>query len=213
MKSKVIRYAIFVIAVITLPIVAFVVVTYIESNAATLPHYKDDYLKIAKSEARIVAPFSFINQDGNLLTGDFVKDKVWVACFFFTTCPTICPKMIKGMGDVQTAFAGEDLVRLVSFTVDPLKDTPDVLKKYAEQRNVHTKQWNLLTGKKKDLYRYARKELLLMATDGDGGPMDFIHSDRLVLLDQDNYIRGYYDGTESSEVKQLIKDIKKLIQK
>lgn len=211
MKSKIRVYTVFVLAVITLPILAFQVVRHFESNSSSLPHYTDNYLTTPKNEARKVASFNFTNQDGNLLNGNFVENKVWIACYFFTTCPTICPKMITGMADIQAAFAGNDNVKLVSFTVDPLKDTPEVLKKYAEQKGAHTDQWSFLTGEKKDLYRYARKELTLMATDGDGGPTDFIHSDRLVLIDQDSYIRGYYDGTEPSEVKQLIKDIEKLI--
>lgn len=210
MKSRMKVYTGFVIAVVALPLIVFAIVQYFEAKSP-LAHYGDNYFKIEKAAARKVSPFSFVNQDGNLLSGDFVEGKVWVACYFFTTCPTICPKMITGMGDVQTAYAGDDRVRIVSFTVDPLKDTPEVLKGYADTRSVDTDQWNFVTGDKKELYRYARKELTLMATDGDGGPMDFIHSDRLVLLDQENYIRGYYDGTEPADVKQLIKDIDKLL--
>ena len=176
-----------------------------------MPYYGNDFTQIDKGNARKVASFEFANQEGQTITGDFVEGKVWVACYFFTTCPTICPRMITGMGNIQQKFASEDRLKLVSFTVDPKNDTPEVLQKYAKDRDIDTWQWNLLTGDKKDLYRYARKELTLMATDGDGGPQDFIHSDRLVLLDQNNYIRGYYDGTETSEVNQLITDIKKLL--
>lgn len=204
-------YVGFVVGVIALPLIAFATVRYVETNMAQLPYYGDNFEQIEAGDARKVASFEFINQDGHQLNGDFVEGKVWVACYFFTTCPTICPRMIAGMGDIQREFSSEDRVRLVSFTVDPLNDTPEVLKWYAEDRAIGTQQWSLVTGEKKDLYRYARKELTLMATDGDGGPQDFIHSDRLVLLDQMNYIRGYYDGTELSEINQLIVDIKKLL--
>lgn len=211
MRSKRKVYIWFIVGVIALPLIAFAIVRYIEANVRALPHYGNDFTRIEKGRARKVAPFEFTNQGGQKLTSDFVEGKVWVACYFFTTCPTTCPRMIAGMGDIQQEFAGEDRLRLVSFTVDPQNDTPEVLQKYAQDRDIDTRQWNLVTGAKKDLYRYARKELTLMATDGDGGPRDFIHSDRLVLLDKNNYIRGYYDGTEASEVRQLITDIKKLL--
>lgn len=211
MKNKRRVYFWFVTLVICIPLLAFTLVNYVESNSKSLPYYGENFVEIKKSEAREVGDFEFTNQDGLTQASTFVKGKVWIACYFFTTCPTICPRMIAGMGDIQREFSDEAQLRMVSFTVDPDKDTPEVLKQYASIRNINTAQWNLLTGNKKDLYKYARKELTLLATDGDGGPQDFIHSDRLVLIDQDNLIRGYYDGTESTEVKQLIKDIRKLI--
>jgi len=209
-KSKGKIYLLFIGLVLFVPLLAFTVVRYFESHD-TLPFYGENFSVIKADEAKKVGSFEFVNQDGKLLSDKFVEGKIWVACYFFTSCPSICPKMIAGMGNVQAAFPAEDQLRMVSFTVDPDKDNPEVLKKYAEIRNINTQQWNLVTGTKKDLYRYARKELKLLATDGDGGPQDFIHSDRLVLIDGDNHIRGYYDGTEPSEVKQLIMDIKKLI--
>lgn len=211
MKNKRKVYFWFVSLVICVPLLAFALVRYVESNNRSLPYYGENFTEIKENEARKVGAFEFTNQDGKMLTSKFVEGKIWVACYFFTTCPTICPKMIAGMGDIQQAFPDEDQIKMVSFTVDPDKDTPELLKHYANIRNINTSQWNLVTGTKKDLYKYARKELTLMATDGDGGPQDFIHSDRLVLVDQNNLIRGYYDGTEPNEVKQLITDIKKLI--
>lgn len=211
MKNKRRVYFWFVTLVICIPLLAFTLVNYVESNSKSLPYYGENFVEIKKSEAREVGDFEFTNQDGLTQAITFVKGKVWIACYFFTTCPTICPRMIAGMGDIQREFSDEAQLRMVSFTVDPDKDTPEVLKQYASIRNINTAQWNLLTGNKKDLYKYARKELTLLATDGDGGPQDFMHIDRLVLIDQNNLIRGYYDGTESTEVKQLIKDIRKLI--
>lgn len=211
MKSRKQVYTWFVVLVIAFPVIAFQIVRSLESNKKDLPYYGPDYVPTERNQARRINPFVFTNQDGEQLDGKFTEGKVWVACYFFTACPTICPKMISGMGDVQKEFSNEEDLRLLSFTVDPGNDIPEVLKQYAETRGINTRHWNLLTGDKKELYKYARKELTLMATDGDGGPADFIHSDRLVLIDRDNYIRGYYDGTEPSEVKQLIKDIRKII--
>jgi protein SCO1/2 len=213
MKNRRKIYFWFVTLVISLPLLAFSFVRYIESNNQSLPFYGENVNEKSAEEAKKVNSFQFTNQDGNTLDGKFVEGKVWVACYFFTTCSTICPKMIAGMGDIQRNFSNEDRLRMVAFTVDPVNDTPEVLKEYATTRNINTKQWSLLTGNKKELYRYARKELALLATDGDGGPQDFIHSDRLVLIDQNNFIRGYYDGTEPAEVKQLIIDIKKLLKR
>jgi protein SCO1/2 len=139
--------------------------------------------------------------------------KVWVACYFFTTCPTICPKMISGMKEVANVYTLNEQFGMISFTVDPVQDTPEKLKAYALARNLPTHQWHLATGRKTDLYRFARKGLMVVATDGDGGPGDFIHSDKLVLIDQESRIRGYYDGTEPSEVKQLTRDVAKLLKK
>jgi protein SCO1/2 len=95
--------------------------------------------------------------------------------------------------------------------VDPERDNPGVLKNYAQRMKIETGNWDLLTGTKKDIYRMARNSFLAVATDGDGGPEDFIHSEKLVLIDKQKRIRGFYTGTSDQEVKQLIIDIKKLL--
>jgi protein SCO1/2 len=102
-------------------------------------------------------------------------------------------------------------IRLASITVDPERDNPGVLKNYAQRMKIETGNWDLLTGTKKDIYRMARNSFLAVATDGDGGPEDFIHSEKLVLIDKQKRIRGFYTGTSDQEVKQLIIDIKKLL--
>ena len=201
----------FMILVLVLPLLVFGLVKLFEFHFQPLPYYGKSYQQQDSIHAYQVTPFKFTNQDGKEITGDFISDKIWVACYFFTTCPSICPKMIAGMGEVQERFKNEKGLRMVSFTVDPEHDTPRILNDYAHVKSIDTKQWSLVTGNKTELYRYARKELKLVATDGDGGPQDFIHSDRLVLIDKENHIRGYYDGTEQSEVKQLMHDIESLL--
>ena len=99
---------------------------------------------------------------------------------------------------------------LSSFTVDPVSDSISVLQNYAMKYGVSADQWQLLTGDKKQIYRLARNSFRVVATDGDGGPGDFIHSEKLILLDKEQRIRGYYDGTSQKEVNKLIRDIKKL---
>jgi protein SCO1/2 len=106
------------------------------------------------------------------------------------------------------AYGGKNIL-LCSFTVDPERDSSTRLADYAKLMGIRN-NWLLLTGEKKELYRFARKDLLVVATDGDGGPADFIHSDNLVLIDAHKKIRGYYQGTDENQVNQLIRDIQKL---
>ena len=163
------------------------------------------------SNAHFVVPqFSFTNQEGRIITSEFVKNKVWVADYFFTSCASSCPKLTRSLRNVEVQFANDDNVRLVSFSVDPEHDTPARLTAYTKLFDVRTGQWQFLTGDKKALYSFARNGLLISATDGDGGKNDFIHSSNLVLIDKDGHIRGYYDGTSNSDVQQLVKDIKRL---
>ena len=118
--------------------------------------------------------------------------------------------MTKSLIRIQEAFKTDAEILISSFTVDPERDSSAQLKKYARQYNVDTRNWNLLTGDKKEIYKLARNSFMLVATDGDGGPDDFIHSESLVLIDKQKKIRGYYNGTSNDEVNQLIIDIKKL---
>lgn len=197
---------------IFLPTVAFFTMRYYQQNISELPYYAENYAIQNNIPDFKVPAYQFINQDSLTVDNSFTDGKIWVAHYFFTTCPTICPAMISGMSDVQEQFKNNSELRIVSFTVDPKTDTPEVLKNYAENRGIDTQQWQLATGDKKLLYRFARKGLFIEATDGDGGANDFIHSEKLVLIDSNNRIRGYYDGTESSDIKLLINDIQRLLE-
>lgn len=199
------------VTVILLPVTAFALFRWYEDRIAPLPYFGAGYaLESADGPHFSVPSFAFVNEDGQPLDQAFVKGRIWVANYFFVACPSICPKMMADMRAVQIAFSGDDRVRIVSLTVNPEKDTPDQLKAYAVNRRIDLRQWQLGTGDKKALYRFARKGLGITATDGDGGPNDFIHSDRFVLVDQDGHIRGYYDGTSPAEVRQLVSDIRRL---
>lgn len=136
-----------------------------------------------------------------------LKDKIFVAEFFFATCPTICPKMTMQMKRLQEKFKDEPEIVLLSFTVDPARDTVAALEAYASQYGVDASKWNLLTGDKKVIYDLARHGFFLAAMDGDGGEHDFIHSEKLVLIDKDKRIRGYYDGTDYENVNELMDEI------
>lgn len=163
-----------------------------------------------------VGNFSFTNQYGETITQNSVKGKVYVAEYFFTTCGTICPKMNEQMQRVQLAFADNNEVRLLSFTVDPLVDKVEQMKRYADGHGAKKGQWHFLTGTKEKLYELARKSFFVLkpaeaANLGDAGS-DFIHTNNFVLVDRIGRIRGYYDGTSKAEVDDLIKDIQRLLE-
>ncbi len=155
-----------------------------------------------------IADFSLTNQNGKTITHDDYRDKIYIADFFFTTCPTICPIMTKNMADVQGLIMSNDDVLLLSHSVTPEIDSVAQLKKYAMEKGVNDKKWNLVTGDKKQIYELARKSYLAVKTDGDGGPFDMIHTENFILVDKEKRIRGFYDGTKQDEMERLMGDVK-----
>lgn len=159
-----------------------------------------------------IADFSLTNQNGETVTQDTYKDKIYVADFFFTTCPTICPIMTKNMVSVQDKIMDDPEVMLLSHSVTPQIDSVAQLKKYALEKGVIDAKWNLVTGEKKDIYELARKSYLAAKTDGDGGPFDMIHTENFILVDKEKRIRGFYDGTKEEDIQELLEDIEVLKQ-
>jgi protein SCO1/2 len=201
----------FFLLIVAVPLLAFTVINWYENNVEALPYYHKGTATESGDVNHFTVPaFSFVNQDSIPLTNNFIERKVWIVNYFFTSCPTICPKMMAGMRLVQQAFPNDGQIGMVSLTVDPYHDTPAKLNKYAKNKNINLNQWQLGTGQKADLYRFARNGLFITADDGDGGANDFIHSDKIVLIDRENHIRGYYDGTDKDEITKLIKDIHRL---
>jgi protein SCO1/2 len=190
---------VFVAVILLLPFSVYGVVSWYQSHYKSLPVLAD---------GKRLEIFSLLNRDGKQITPGSWKGKIVVANYFFMHCPSICPKMIYSLKRVQ-AYSGILDLQLASFTVDPERDRITRLQSYAEQFGIKGDR-QLLTGDKTILYRLARKSFQLVVTDGDGGPGDFIHSEKLVLLDRQLRIRGYYKGTDETEVAQLIKDIQKL---
>lgn len=158
-----------------------------------------------------IGEFKLINQNGKVITQNDFKDKIYVADFFFVTCPTICPKMTKQMTRVYQKFEQNSDIMLLSHTVMPEHDSVSVLKDYEKKIGVSDKKWHFVTGDKKQIYNLARKAYFAAITDGDGGLDDFIHTENFVLIDKDKRIRGFYDGTSEQEVDRLISDISTLI--
>ncbi len=157
-----------------------------------------------------IADFELVNQNGDTITQETYTDKIYIADFFFTTCPTICPVMTANMTDIQEVLKKDDEVLLLSHSVTPEIDSVQQLKKYALEKGVIDSKWNLVTGSKKQIYELARKSYLAVLTDGDGGPYDMIHTENFILVDKERRIRGFYDGTNPDEIAQLLEDLKVL---
>ncbi|MDK2771779.1 MAG: SCO family protein [Flavobacterium sp.] len=155
----------------------------------------------------IIQDFEFTNQNGKKITQKDYENKIYVADFFFTTCPTICPKMTDNMVWLQDQIKNNPKVMLLSHSVTPDIDTPEVLKKYALEKGVIDSKWNLVTGNKKDIYYIARKSYLVVKTGKPEELYDMVHTENFVLVDQKRRIRGFYDGTNLEEVKKLLDDI------
>ena len=155
-----------------------------------------------------ISNFSLTNQNGELINQEFYQNKIYIADFFFTTCPDICPKMTENMGYLQNELKNQTDVLLVSFSVTPNIDSVSVLRAYADLKGGDDSKWNLFTGSKKDIYELARKSFLVAKNDGDGGKYDMIHTENFVLIDKENRIRGFYDGTNEVEMNKLLKDVK-----
>jgi len=154
-----------------------------------------------------IADFSLTNQNGKTITQSDYKGKIYIADFFFTTCPTICPIMTKNMAGIQKRIIDDDDVLLLSHSVTPVIDSVAQLKKYALEKGVNDAKWNLVTGDKKQIYQLARKSYLAVKSDGDGGPFDMIHTENFILVDKERRIRGFYNGTKTGEIEKLMEDL------
>ena len=181
----------------------------------TLPIYSPNMVSSELVEEEIqhvkkyhkISDFSLTNQNGKQITQGYYENQIYIADFFFTTCPSICPIMTKNMYQIQQKTMDKNVL-LVSYSVTPEIDNVDQLKKYALENKVNDNKWNLLTGDKKQIYELARKSYLVAKNDGDGGKYDMIHTENFVLIDREKRIRGYYDGTNKEDVDKLLSDVK-----
>lgn len=155
-----------------------------------------------------IPAFKFIDQDGDAVTEKKFDNKIYVADFFFTTCPTICPKMMFNLEKVNVVTQKNNDLRIISHSVNPLHDSVPVLKEYANLVHADSKKWMLVTGNKKDIYDIGIDGYKLAVNEDPRAPGGFLHSELFVLVDKEKRIRGYYDGTDSSAVNKLINDIK-----
>ena len=168
-----------------------------------------------KIRDHVIADFAFINQNGDTVTQKDYEDKIYVADFFFTTCPTICPIMTDNMVWLQEKIKDYPDVMLLSHSVTPDYDSVPVLREYADKKGVIDIKWNLVTGDKKDIFYIARKSYLAVKTTDSKELYDMVHTENFILVDKKGRIRGFYNGTnldkeieDEKNVKQLFEDIK-----
>jgi len=158
-----------------------------------------------------IADFSFINQDSAIVTNETFHDKIYVADFFFTTCPTICPIMKTQMLRVYDHFKENDQVMFLSHTIDPDHDTVALLHDFAERLGVSSDKWHFVTGQKEAIYEIGQHSYIVTAMESKDEPGGYLHSGAFILVDRDRRIRGLYDGTSEEDIDRLIHDIPKLL--
>ncbi len=157
-----------------------------------------------------IPSFKLLNQDSVYITDKIFDNKIYVANFFFTHCPSICPTMQRNLLQAYQKYKGDDRISFLSHSIDFKYDQPHVLKSYANKLGVDNDQWQFVTGSKADIYSLSDKYLVYTKEDSTvaGG---YDHSGYLVLIDQEKHIRGTYDGTNNDQVKQLLEDIDVLL--
>jgi len=210
--------------VVLLPIVSYLIVKSASDDAVVMPgHYFPDSIVNKVVDGKTVSDtiwhrlhnITLVNQLGDTVSLDDINGSIIIANFIFTRCPSICPTLTKNMKELQDAMKMKDsrrridssFVRFISFTVDPQRDNPEVLKHYADKYAVNHDTWWFLTGEKEKIYDYALTELKLGLQDGDGVDTNVIHTSKFVLIDRYRNVRGYYDGLDSASMSKLAEDL------
>lgn len=210
--------------VVLLPLVSYMLVKTMSEDAVNMPkrYFPDSVIsKVVNGKSTTdtvwhsLANISLVNQLGDSVSLDDIKGSIIIANFFFTRCPSICPTLTRNMKELQDAMKMKDFrkkidssyVRFISFSVDPERDSAEVLKRYADKYGVNHDTWWMLTGPKKIIYDYAFNELKLGLQDGSGIDSNFIHSEKFVLIDRARVVRGYYNGLDSASMSKLAEDL------
>ena len=212
------KTTLFALLMVTLlPIASYLYVSSLSKDAIKMPRryfYDTVMVKMEKGKKvndtvwHKVRPFKLKNQFGREVGLEDWGGKIIIADFFFTSCPSICPKLTRNMKKLQTAFKKTDsLVRFVSFTVDPARDTVQALKAYGDKFGIDHDTWFMLTGDRNELYDIALNEFKASIASNGNIDTGFIHTDRFFLLDKDRVVRGWYNGLDSANLDKLIKDV------
>ena len=192
------------------------------SDATQIPYYNTpDFTPTFLSEnqelqntiTHQISDFSFVNQYKQIITNKEIEGKVHVANFMFTSCTSICPDMTGNMKLVEEAFFNDERVAVLSYSVTPWIDTPDKLLDYVKFNDIKTNNWHFLTGSKNDIYSLARESYFAEESIGfSKDSTDFLHTEYFILVDKNKRIRGVYNGTLMLESKQVVEDIKILLE-
>jgi protein SCO1/2 len=201
--------------VIFIPVICYFIIKYFSERDLVMPrHYIADTIFVADKDGKkefdtvwhTIPDFTLTNQLGKKVSLSDAGNKVVVVDFFFTHCPSFCPTLTRNMRKLQESFHTNDtLVQFISFSVDPERDSVPVLKAYADRYGVEHDNWWMLTVSKDTIYTLAERDFKVAAEDS--GHMNFVHTDRMVLLDQERYIRGYYNGQDTADMARLVNDI------
>lgn len=154
-----------------------------------------------------IPDFAFVNQDGDTLSQKSFEGKIYLTDFFFTSCPTICPVMKKQMKAVYEQVKGLPDVMILSHSIDPAHDTPEVLKKYKADLGAQGAQWQFVTGDRRQIYQIGEKSYMVVAKEDSTAEGGFLHSGHFILVDKNKRVRGTYDGTKAESVQKIIDDI------
>ena len=209
------KYGLFVATMLSISIASILMFNYVLSPEKKLPIYQPSMVKFQLVDSTVqhvkrfhkIVDFELTNQNNKIITNKIYDGKIYIADFFFTTCPGICPIMTDNMIKLQEKFINDDQVLLLSHTVTPEIDSVSVLKKYSMEKGVVDSKWNMVTGDKSQIYNLARKSYLV-AEDIEGSNFyDMIHTENFVLVDSKRRIRGFYDGTDTESMNQLIDDV------
>jgi protein SCO1/2 len=211
------RTLVALLVAVLLPVTSYLIVSSLSTDAVTMPkRYFYDSVRTVVRNGKTepdtiwhkVKPFRLHNQFGKEVALEDLPGKIIVADFFFTSCPSICPKLTRNMKKVQDAFKKTDtIVRFVSFTVDPARDSAARLKAYGDRYNIDHDTWWMLTGTKKEIYDIALNEFKANIAQEEGVDTGFIHTDKFFLIDKDRVVRGWYSGLDSVHLDKLLKDI------
>ena len=208
--------SLFAIIMLSISIVTIFTFYNVLTPEKKLPIYQPSMVKFELVDSTIqhikrfhkIDDFSLVNQNNEIITNETYDGKIYIADFFFTTCPGICPIMKENMIELQDEFINDNDVLLLSHTVTPEIDSVSVLKKYSQEKGVLDAKWNMVTGDKKQIYNLARKSYLVAEDIESPRQYDMIHTENFVLVDSKRRIRGFYDGTDSDVMDNLISDIK-----
>jgi protein SCO1/2 len=208
-------FALMLVAVI--PVLTYLYVNRLSKKAIEMPRryfYDTVMVKMEKGKAvndtvwHKVRPFQLTNQFGKQVGLEDFGEKIIVADFFFTSCPSICPTLTRNMKRLQTAFKKTDtIVRFVSFTVDPVRDSVQRIKAYGDRFGIDHDTWWMLTGDKKEIYDLAFNEFKASIAENGNIDTGFVHTEKFFLLDRKRVVRGWYNGLDSVNLDRLIKDI------
>ena len=194
----------------TIILTALLIIGCSESAPKSLPILGKKQIVDGQEVNHKIPNWEFMNQDSAMVTNKDLSDVVYVTDVFFRSCPTICPKTMREMKRIYTEFQDNPQVKLVSFTIDPVRDTPAALKQYANNLEVDTDKWWFLHGEKEETYDLALDYFNTAYEDSDV-PGGFNHSGKLVLTDKNGHIRSFSEGTDPEETPKLIRDIKILL--